>query len=99
PARGREFVATATYTFTSSTEVDPDTTTREEVALTPRHAAGLVAAWEKQGTGRVGLEVYYTGRQRLEDDPYRSVSARDVLVGFLAERNVGPGRVFATGGR
>jgi iron complex outermembrane receptor protein len=92
--RWRELVATATYTFTSSTEVDPDTTTREEVALTPRHAAGLVAAWERHGAGRVGLEVYYTGRQRLEDDPYRSVSATYVLVGFLAERHVGRVRLF-----
>jgi len=92
--RWREFVATATYTFTSSTEVDPDTMTREEVALTPRHAAGFVAAWERHGAGRVGLEVYYTGRQRLEDDPYRSASATFVLVGFLAERHVGRVRFF-----
>jgi outer membrane receptor for ferrienterochelin and colicins len=93
-ARWRQFVATATYTFTSSTEVDPETRRREEVALTPRHAAGLVAAWEKHGTGRIGLEIYYTGRQRLEDDPYRHMSVPYVVFGMLAERRIGRARLF-----
>jgi len=93
-ARWGPFVATATYTFTSSTEVDPEDVVREEVALTPRHAAGLVAAWEKPGKGRVGLEVYYTGRQRLEDDPYRDESVPYVIVGMLAERTIGRVRLF-----
>lgn len=93
-ARWRQFVATATYTFTSSTEVDPEALVREEVPLTPRHAAGLVAAWEKHGAGRIGLEIYYTGRQRLADDPYRRASTPYVVVGMLAERRLGRVRVF-----
>jgi iron complex outermembrane receptor protein len=93
-ARWRQFVATATYTFTSSTEVDPEGLPREEVPLTPRHTAGLVAAWEQHGRCRIGLEVYYTGRQRLEGDPYRSTSVPYVVVGMLAERRLGRVRLF-----
>jgi iron complex outermembrane receptor protein len=42
----------------------------------------------------VGIEVYYTGRQRLEVNPYRERSAPYVIVGLLAERRVGAVRVF-----
>jgi iron complex outermembrane receptor protein len=42
----------------------------------------------------VGLEVYYTGRQRLEVNPYREQSAPYVVVGLLAERRLGKVRVF-----
>ena len=31
--------------------------------------------WEREDVGRVGLELYYTGRQRLEENPYRDASA------------------------
>jgi iron complex outermembrane receptor protein len=68
------------------------------VPLTPRHAATLVASVEQEGRSRVGLEVYYTGRQTLDDDPYRSVSRPYVLVGLLGERVVetraGAARLF-----
>ena len=33
-----------------------------DVPLTPRHSAGLVGMWEREDVGRVGLELYYTGR-------------------------------------
>ncbi len=80
---------TGTYTYLRSTECDPDAATaclRREVPLTPRHAAGVVAAVEQEGRSRVGLEVYYTGRQALDDNPYRDVSRPYVVVGLLAER-------------
>jgi len=48
-----------------------------------------VAAWESESWGRVGAEIYYTGRQELEDDPYRTTSRRYVVVGFLVERRAG----------
>ena len=87
---------TATYAYLRSTECDPDRTTggsasacaRREVPLTPRHAATLVASVEQEGRSRLGLEVYYTGRQSLEDDPYRTVSRPYVLLGLLGERAV-----------
>ncbi len=82
---------TATYAYLRSTECDPDRTAggtcaRREVPLTPRHAATLVASVEQEGKSRLGLEVYYTGRQALEDDPYRALSRPYVLVGLLGER-------------
>lgn len=91
--RWRQFVVTGTYTFTRSTEID-GAAVRDEVPLTPRHAAGIVAAWEKHGKSRVGLELYYTGRQRLDDNPYRNASRPFVVFGLLAERRFGRARVF-----
>lgn len=54
--------------------------------LTPRHAAGVVTTVEHEGKSRVGLELYYTGRQALEDDPYRATSRPYLVVGLLGER-------------
>jgi iron complex outermembrane receptor protein len=47
-----------------------------------------VASIEQEGKSRVGLEVYYTGRQTHERDgnPYRTNSREYVLVGLLGER-------------
>ena len=83
---------TGTYTYRRSRECDPDRASagaacaRREVPLTPRHAAGVVTTLEQEGMGRVGLEVYYTGRQTLENDPYRAESRPYVVVGLLGER-------------
>ena len=44
--------------------------------------------------GRVALEWYYTGRQRLEDNPYRTQSAPYILFGALVERRFGRLRLF-----
>jgi iron complex outermembrane receptor protein len=84
----------ATHVYTRSTEVTPGGAIRREVPLTPRHTVGLVAAWEAEGTGRVGAEVYYTGRQSLEDNPYRSESVPSWVLGVLVERRLGPARFF-----
>jgi outer membrane receptor for ferrienterochelin and colicins len=70
---------------------------REDVPLTPRHAAGLVAMLESEDAGRIGLELYYTGRQRLEANPYRDDSRPYVILGLLAERVVGRYRLFVNG--
>ena len=40
------------------------------------------------------MEFYYTGRQTLEDNPYRQTSRPYVIVGALAERRIGPARLF-----
>ena len=83
---------TATYTYVNSLEgVGAE---RGAVPLTPRHSAGVTAMWEQKGRGRVGLECYFTGRQRLEDNPYRSESAAYMLFGGMVERRVGKFRVF-----
>lgn len=52
---------------------------------------------ESEGTGRVGLEIYYTGRQRLESNPFQDESRPYVIVGLLAEKKVGRWRVFVNG--
>jgi outer membrane receptor for ferrienterochelin and colicins len=80
--------------YIDATEQDPAGTGRREVPLTPRHTAGIVAAREQEGRGRYAVEFYYTGRQQLDDNPYRTRSEPHVIVGFLVERRFGPVRVF-----
>jgi iron complex outermembrane receptor protein len=85
---------TASYTYTRATEPRLSGDARRDVALTPRHSLGLVGMWEEEGRTRVGLELYYTGRQTLEDNPYRETSRPYFILGALAERRVGPARLF-----
>jgi iron complex outermembrane receptor protein len=92
--RFEPFQITATYTRLRSRESDPDGSLRREVPLTARDAAGLVGMWEEEGVGRIGLELYYTGRQELEDNPYRSRSRPYFVTGLLVERVFGSVRVF-----
>jgi len=92
--RRGHFNFVATHTYTRSTEIGRSTGIRDSVALTPRHTAGFDAMWEEKDKGRIGFEVYYTGRQRLEDNPYRSSSIPYVVFGILVERKVGPLRLF-----
>ncbi|HET9216130.1 MAG TPA: TonB-dependent receptor [Terriglobia bacterium] len=95
--RTGDFGLTFTHTYIHSTELDPNETMRQEVPLTPRHAAGLVGMWEKENRGRLGVEVFYTGRQRLDHNPYRTESEPYWIVGILAERRFGPVRLFING--
>jgi outer membrane receptor for ferrienterochelin and colicins len=92
--RKEGFVALATHAWTRSTELDPDSSMRREVPLTPRHAGSLNAIWEGDDWGRFGVEVYFIGRQTLEENPYRDVGRPHVLIGALAERRVGRLRLF-----
>jgi outer membrane receptor for ferrienterochelin and colicins len=87
--------ATGSYTYVQSME--DGSVGRQEVALTPRHSAGLVGMWEEEAWGRVGLELYYTGRQRLEVNPYRTMSAPYVIVGALIEKRLARARLFLNG--
>jgi outer membrane receptor for ferrienterochelin and colicins len=88
------FHVTATHTFLRSREDSPEGGGRREVPLTPRHALGMVGMWEAEGEGRVGLEVYYTGRQALEENPFRTESRPYLILGLLAERRLGRARAF-----
>lgn len=85
-------VVTGSYVFTDASE--PAGTQRATKPLTPRHTAGLVAVWERHDRHRIGLELYYTGRQRLEDDPYRTRSRPYFELGMLSERTVGKVKLF-----
>jgi iron complex outermembrane receptor protein len=86
---------TGSYVFVDATEPDDDGTERRRVPLTPRHTAGVVAMWEKHGQGRIGIEAYYTGRQSLEDNPYRTRSKSFLHLGVLGELVLGKVSVFA----
>jgi iron complex outermembrane receptor protein len=86
--RKEPFAATASYTYVRSGELEPAGGGRADIPLTPRHSLGLVGVWEQEGKSRVGVECYYTGRQRLEYDPYREFSRPYVIFGIMGERRV-----------
>jgi iron complex outermembrane receptor protein len=70
-----------------STEPDPeagDGSTRRDVPLNPRYTASLDILWEA-GPARVGIELFYTGRQALEDNPYRARGRGHLLWGGLVD--------------
>lgn len=89
-----DFTVTGSYVYVDAKERDPDGPGRRTVPLTPRHTAGLVAMWEKHDKGRLGLEVYYTGKQSLDDNPYRTRSRPYFEVGMMGEVAVGKVRLF-----
>ena len=93
--RREPFAVTGTYTFVRSREYDRGDVA--VVALTPRHSSGIVAMWENEDTGRIGVELYYTGWQRLESNPYADRSEPYMVVGVLGERQIGKFRVFING--
>jgi len=94
--RREPFVATGTYTYVRSREAS-ETGERGDAPLTPRHSAGMVAMLESEASGRIGLEVYFTGRQALDANPYRATSEPYVIVGVLAEKRFERFRVFVNG--
>ena len=93
--RREPYSVTGTYTYVRAREIDEGR--HLDVPLTPRHSAGIVAMWEQEDAGRVGIEWYYTGVQRLEVNPYRDRSEPYSIVGVLAERRLGPIRLFING--
>jgi outer membrane receptor for ferrienterochelin and colicins len=93
--RREPFSVTATYTYVRARETID--TIEHDVPLTPRHSAGIVGMWEMEDVGRVGIEWYYTGKQRLDENPYRLVSEPYMILGLLAEKQFGPIRLFVNG--
>ena len=90
--RHEPFSVTATYSYVRAREgAGPD---RANVPLTPRHTVGLFGVWEEEEAGRVALEWYYTGPQRVEDNPYRTESAPYILCGGLVEKRFHHFRLF-----
>ena len=92
--RRDDFVALATHAWTRSTEFDANENIRRTVPLTPAHAASMNAMWEGEDWGRIGIELYYVGKQDLDENPYRETGRRHVLLGALAERRFSGFRVF-----
>jgi iron complex outermembrane receptor protein len=93
--RQEPFSVTGSYTYVHARERVQGR--EQDVPLTPRHSAGVVGMAEWEDLGRVGVEVYYTGRQRLEADPFRTTSEPYFIVGLLAERRFGRYRLFING--
>ena len=93
--RREPFALTASYTYVRSLE--RDRAGARDVPLTPRHSAGVVGMWERAGVGRVGLELYSTGTQRLEANPFADRSKPYLIVGLLAEKQFGRIRLFVNG--
>jgi iron complex outermembrane receptor protein len=60
----------------------------------PRHSAELGGILENKKLGRIGLEVGYTGRQALENDPYRTVSEPYFELNALGEIHFGAISIF-----
>lgn len=85
--RRAPFTVTSTYAYVRTSELEPESG-RVEVPLTPRQNFGIVGMWEKEGKSRIGLECYYTGEQRLEYNPYRTLSRPYVLVGAMGEQKI-----------
>lgn len=80
---------TASYLYLDATELALDGTQRREIALTPKHSAGFVAMWEQHGNFRAGFEAYYTGVQRLNDNPFADYSTPYWHLGLMGEITVG----------
>ena len=92
--RQAPYVVTANFLYLDANEPVQSGVGRRRVPLTPKHSVGLVAMWEQHGRGRVGLELYYTGKQSLEDNPYRNTSKPYLHIGLLGEVVLGRYRVF-----
>lgn len=81
------------YTYLDVTEADP-AGGRRAVDRVPRQTAELAALLEDEERGRIGVEVSYTGRQNLIDNPYRISGPSYVEVNALAEIRFGETAVF-----
>lgn len=88
------YVLTGSYVYVDATEPDNAGLARQDASITPRHTAGLVAMWEEHDKGRLGLEIYYTGKQTLEDNPWRTASPSYLEVGLLGEIVLGRYSLF-----
>ena len=81
---------TANYSYLHATEHDPETGAEREVPLAPRHSAGLDVSLESdESNARIGVEIFYTGTQSLDHDPYRTASAPYATIGILAAKGFG----------
>jgi iron complex outermembrane receptor protein len=93
--RQAPFTLTGSYVYMDASEPGETGVARRQTPLVPRHTAGLVAVWERHGRGRIGVEAYYTGKQPLDDNPFRAESRPYLHVGILGEIALGRVRLFA----
>jgi iron complex outermembrane receptor protein len=85
------FIGSATYL--DATEAAPGGG-RRTADRTPRWSGELAALFEDEDLGRVGIELGYSGRQFLDENPYRSEAPDFFELGVLAEIKLGRAAVF-----
>ena len=93
--KSEDFSFVANYTYVRSRQTTDEGPV--DVPLTPRHSVGLDAAWEWERVGRLGVEWFYTGTQRLDANPYRTNSRPYSVFGVLATRRIGRALLFING--
>jgi outer membrane receptor for ferrienterochelin and colicins len=95
------FLVTATYSQTDATEFSLEEGRRITLPLTPRNAGGVDIAYEEDEPGesgiRVALEVFYTGPQRVEEDPYRTFTPGYTTAEILISKRLGRFLLFGNG--
>jgi len=84
-----EMKLTGTYTYIDATELNVASGARRTVPMNPRHGAGFSAVYDEERSYNVGLEVYYNGRQTLDDQTFRSVSEPYATIDALMQRRFG----------
>jgi len=92
--RWQDIKITGSYLYTDTTKEDDSGFGRVPLALTPRHSAGLVVMWEEHGSHMLGFEAYYTGKQSLENNPYREKSEPYWHLGLLGQITIGQVSLF-----
>lgn len=92
--RWDSLLVTGSYVYTDASELDPSGIGRRAIPVTPKHTAGFVAMWEEEDVGKLGFEAYYTGKQDLDDNPFRATSKPYVEMGLMGELVMGNVRLF-----
>ena len=97
PSSSRDFIAKAldviaTHMYLWSTEPSP--TGRPARGAAQPASRGSFDVLQQIGPARIGFEVFYTGRQALEDNPFRTRGSPHVLFGGLVDWRVKRSRVF-----
>ncbi len=83
-------IATAFYALTRTRETSAESGRLRESPYVPRETAGLDIAFEEDESGtRVGMEIFYTGPQAVEDNPYRAIAPAYATIGLLASQRFG----------
>ncbi|GLS84561.1 TonB-dependent receptor plug domain-containing protein [Paraferrimonas haliotis] len=92
--RWHDVKVTGSYLYTDSSKPELASNERVQLALTPKHSAGAVIMWEQHGKGLLGFEAYYTGSQRLEDNPYLNEGKPYWHLGLLGQITFGRVSLF-----
>ena len=88
-----DFRASLGYTYVYATQ--EDNAHFSEIELNPRHSFGAVIVWENHEQElKMGLEHYWTGRQRVLRNPFRTITPSSWITGFIAEKGFGNFRFF-----